>query len=78
MKKILSLLLLFFLTIPLWAAVSIKGSVVDAADQSPLDYVNITLFKQGSKKPITLVSTDANGTFSFPTIENGQYTVRFR
>ena len=77
MKKILSLLLLFFLTIPLWAAVSIKGSVVDAADQSPLDYVNITLFKQGSKKPITLVSTDANGTFSFPTIENGQYNVRF-
>ena len=75
MKKIFSLFLVFFLTIPLFA-VSIKGLVVDAGDQSPLDYVNITLFKQGSKKPITLVSSDTNGTFLFPTIESGKYNVR--
>ena len=77
MKKIFSLFLLFFLTIPLWAGVIIKGSVVDAADQSPLDFVNITLFKQGSKKPITLVTSDTQGIFSIPSIENGQYNVRF-
>jgi len=77
MKKILSLFLLFFLTIPLWAGVTIKGSIVDAADQSPLDFVNITLFKQGSKKPITLVSSDTQGAFVLPSIENGQYNVRF-
>jgi iron complex outermembrane receptor protein len=77
MKKIFSFFLLFILAFPLLAAVSIKGSVVDAGDQSPLDYVNITLFKQGSKKPITLVTTDTNGSFILPTIENGKYTVKF-
>ena len=77
MKKIFSFFLLFVLAFPLLAAVSIKGSVVDAGDQSPLDFVNITLFKQGSTKPITFVSSDTNGAFVFPTIEKGKYTVRF-
>ena len=76
MKKIVSFFLLLCLVSPLWAAESIKGLVVDAADQSPLDYVNITLFKDGSIKPITLVSTDTNGAFILPTIENGKYNVR--
>jgi len=76
MKKIFLFVVLFSLTLPLWAAETIKGSVVDAADLSPLDYVNITLFKQGSKKPITLVSTDAKGTFTLPTIENGKYNIQ--
>jgi len=76
MKKIVSFFLLFCLISPLWAAESIKGQVVDAADQSPLDYVNITLFKDGSKKPITLVSSDTNGAFILPTIDNGKYNVR--
>jgi len=77
MKKIFSFFLLFVLAFPLLAAVSIKGSVVDAGDQSPLDFVNITLFKQGSTKPITFLSSDTNGAFVFPTIEKGKYTVRF-
>lgn len=76
MKKIFSFLLFFILAFPLFAAVSIKGSVVDAGDQSPLDYVNITLFRQGSKKPITLVTTDTNGAFILPAIENGKYSLK--
>ena len=76
MKKIFSFLLLFTLAFPLFAAVSIKGSVVDAGDQSPLDYVNITLFRQGSKKPITLVTTDTNGAFILPSVENGKYSLK--
>jgi len=77
MKKIFSFFLLVTLTFPLFAAVSIKGSIVDAADQSPLDFVNVTLFKQGSTKPVTFVSTDTNGSFIFPAIEKGKYNVRF-
>lgn len=76
MKKIFSFLLLFILALPVFAAVSIKGSVVDAGDQSPLDYVNITLFRQGSKKPITLVTTDTNGAFILPSVENGKYSLK--
>jgi len=77
MKKIFSFFLLFSLAFPLFAAESIKGSIVDAGDQSPLDFVNVTLFKQGSTKPVTFVSTDTNGAFVFPTIEKGKYNVRF-
>ena len=76
MKKIFSLFLLCFLTITLFASESIKGSVVDAGDQSPLDYVNVTVFKQGSTKPLTFVSTDTSGAFIIPTLENGKYNVR--
>jgi outer membrane receptor protein involved in Fe transport len=76
MKKIFSLFLLFSLAFPLFAAVSIKGSVVDAGDQSPLDFVNVTVFRQGSNKPLTFVSTDTNGAFIIPTLENGKYNVR--
>jgi len=77
MKKIFSFFLLFSLAFSLFAAESIKGSIVDAGDQSPLDFVNVTLFKQGSTKPVTFVSTDTNGAFVFPTIEKGKYNVRF-
>lgn len=77
MKKIFLFSMLFALAFPVLAAGSIKGSVVDATDQSPLDFVNITLFKQGSQKPITLVSTDTNGSFILPVNENGKYNVRF-
>ena len=76
MKKIFSLFLLFSLAFPLFAAVSIKGSVVDAGDQSPLDFVNVTVFRQGSNKPLTFVSTDTNGAFIIPTLESGKYNVR--
>ncbi|MDD4968114.1 MAG: TonB-dependent receptor [Paludibacter sp.] len=76
MKKIFSLILLCSLAFPLFASESIKGSVVDAGDQSPLDFVNVTVFKQGSNKPVTFVSTDTNGAFVIPTLENGKYTVR--
>jgi outer membrane receptor protein involved in Fe transport len=76
MKKFFSLFLLFYLAFPLFAAVSIKGSVVDAGDQSPLDFVNVTVFRQGSNKPLTFVSTDTNGAFIIPTLENGKYNVR--
>jgi len=77
MKKFFSLLVFSLLFFPLFASVvSIKGLVVDAGDRSPLDFVNITLFKQGSEKPIILVSTDTKGGFTIPSIESGKYTVR--
>jgi len=76
MKKILSLFLVIILAFPLFAAVSIKGSVVDAGDSSPLDYVNVTVFRQGSTQPLIFVSTDTNGAFIIPSIEKGKYTIR--
>lgn len=76
MKKIVLIFLVSILSIPLMAAVGIKGTIVDAGDQSPLDFVNIALFKPGSKTPISGVSTDNNGVFNIPSVANGKYNLR--
>ena len=76
MKKIFLVLLISILSFPLMAEVGIKGTIVDAGDQSPLDFVNIALFKPGSKTPVTGVSTDNNGIFNIPTVANGKYNLR--
>lgn len=76
MKKIFLVLLVSILSFPLMAEVGIKGTIVDAGDQSPLDFVNIALFKPGSKTPLTGVSTDNNGVFNIPTVANGKYNLR--
>ncbi len=76
MKKIVGIICFYFFTLSLFAVTGIKGTIVDAGDQSPLDYVNVALFKQGVKKPITGVVTDTNGTFFIPTVENGNYTLQ--
>jgi outer membrane receptor protein involved in Fe transport len=76
MKKIVLIFLVSILSVPLMAATGIKGTIVDAGDQSPLDFVNIALFKPGSKTPITGVSTDNNGVFNIPKVENGKYNLR--
>jgi iron complex outermembrane recepter protein len=76
MKTIVLIFLVSILSVPLMAATGIKGTIVDAGDQSPLDFVNIALFKPGSKTPITGVSTDNNGVFNIPKVENGKYNLR--
>ena len=76
MKKIVGIICFYFFTLSLFAVTGIKGTIVDAGDQSPLDYVNVALFKQGVKKPVTGVVTDTNGTFFIPTVENGNYTLQ--
>ncbi|MEI6554642.1 MAG: TonB-dependent receptor [Paludibacter sp.] len=78
MKKVLFSVFLFLsITFQAFAAEgSIKGTIVDAGDQNPLDYVNVALIKKGSPKPIALAITDTKGGFVIPTIENGNYMLR--
>ncbi len=76
MKKIFLFFMLLTLALPMMATQGIKGSIVDAGDQTPLDFVNITLFKQGSMKPVTGVATDSNGAFTIPSVETGKYNLR--
>ena len=76
MKKIVVIFLISVLSLPLMASVGIKGTIVDADDQSPLDYVNIALFKQGSKTMVTGVTTDDKGVFTIPAVANGKYYLR--
>jgi len=78
MKKIFLIILSFILTFPAFAepSSSVKGTIIDANSQTPLDFVNVAIFKKGSEKPIVGVISDKNGTFVIPTVASGNYTLR--
>jgi iron complex outermembrane receptor protein len=77
MKKILSFALFLAVSLSLLAASSnIKGTIVDAGTQTPLDFVNVALFKEGSTKPVKGVFSDKNGVFNIPSVEEGKYNIR--
>ena len=76
MKKVFSFFMFLLITLPLLAGGSIKGIIVDAGDQSALDFVNIALLKKGSPKPVAVAVTDAKGAFVIPSVEDGNYIVR--
>ena len=76
MKKVISFLLLSLIAFPLFAGSVIIGKVVDADTQSPLQYVDVALFKQGSKSLLSGVTTDSLGVFSLPAVTDGKYTLR--
>lgn len=61
---------------PLAAGTGIKGKIVDADSKAPLQYVDVALFKTGSKNLTAGVTTDSLGVFKFPSVDNGQYTLR--
>lgn len=76
MKKIFSLILLFFMALPMIAAMIVKGKIVDATTQLPLSFVNVALFKQGSDIPVTGVISDQDGAFLISSVPNGKYVLR--
>jgi outer membrane cobalamin receptor len=76
MKKYLSFILFLVVSFSISAANSVNGVIIDATTQSPLDFVNVTLFKQGSKTPIAGVSSDKDGVFIIPSVPNGKYMLR--
>ena len=76
MRKITLSFLFSAFFVPLFAAYSLSGKVVDAQNTLPLDFVNVALYKQGSDAPMKGVTTDETGVFDFFELENGQYTIR--
>lgn len=64
------------LTFPHVAGSVLKGKITDSDTKAPLQYVDVALFKTGSKNLIAGVTTDSLGVFNFPSVENGQYTLR--
>ncbi|MBN2764791.1 MAG: TonB-dependent receptor [Paludibacteraceae bacterium] len=76
MKKYFSILILIFLTLPAFALQTIRGKIVDAGTQAPLDFVNVALIKQNSETPTAGVVSDGNGNFLLPNVANGKYTLR--
>ncbi len=76
MKKLFIFLLLFTFSIPLFAFYTIKGKIIDASTQKPLDFVNVTLLKPDSDIPAAGITSDTKGSFLLPQVNNGKYTLR--
>lgn len=64
------------LAYPLAAGTGIKGKIVDADTKTPLQYVDVALFKLNTKNLTSGVTTDSLGVFIFPSVEPGKYTLR--
>ncbi|MFA6580717.1 MAG: outer membrane beta-barrel family protein [Paludibacter sp.] len=76
MKKLLTITFFFCLTFQLLASSTVKGKIIDAGTQSPLDFVNVALFKQGDETLAAGVTTETDGSFTIPSVANGKYTLR--
>ena len=73
-KKLWNILLLLSVSCALYAA-DITGKVLDASTREVLDFVNVSIAKQGSTTPITGTVTDEEGLFVLTNIKNGKYSV---
>lgn len=76
MKKFFFILLLSCFVFPAFALMTIKGKVVDATTQTPIDFVNIALLKPNSEAPAAGVTSDEQGNFVLPDVPNGKYNLR--
>ena len=76
MKKYVVFILWIISFYSLPAASLIKGKIIDADTKTPIQYVDVALFRQGSTNLISGVTTDSLGVFSFLSVEDGKYTLR--
>ncbi|MCQ2347403.1 MAG: TonB-dependent receptor [Paludibacteraceae bacterium] len=67
-----SLLLVFTLN----AANLITGKVMDETSRQPIDFANVSLFRQGETTPLAGTTTDENGKFSLSGMKNGKYVLK--
>lgn len=67
---LMGLILLFF---SLSLQAQIKGKLIDANTQQPIDYADLFLFVSGETKPLLQTFPDGQGNFSFHPVEPGNY-----
>ncbi len=76
MRKIIFMILLFCISFPTFALLTIKGKIVDSDTKTPLDFVNVALFKENTETPTAGVVTDDKGAFLLPNVQKGKYFLR--
>ena len=76
MKKILSIIVFSLFVFQAFALYTIRGKVIDATTASPLDFVNVALYKQDSEIPTSGVTSDEQGNFLLPSVPKGKYTLQ--
>lgn len=76
MKRFLILLFSGFSFLSLFAETSIKGKIIDAGTESPIDFVSVAVFRQDSKTVTKSMVSDQNGEFEIQALPKGKYTLR--
>ncbi|MDL2265219.1 TonB-dependent receptor [Parabacteroides sp. OttesenSCG-928-G07] len=80
MKKCLILLLtlLCFSSYSYAESSLIKGKIVDASNNQPIDFADVFLFIEGSENPLKQTFPDKDGSFTFNELNNGNYNILIR
>ncbi|MDH6535459.1 outer membrane receptor protein involved in Fe transport [Parabacteroides sp. PM5-20] len=56
----------------------IKGKVIDANNNQPIDFADVLLFIQGKEQPIMHILPDTDGVFRFSNMKEGAYSLLIR
>lgn len=56
----------------------IKGKIVDAGTNKPLDFADVLLFKKGDTNPVFHALPDMDGSFGIAEVKNGEYSLMIR
>lgn len=76
MKRVLLLFIICLTTLSGATQNLISGKVFDASNNEPLDYANVTVYRDGMDEPIDGATTDEDGNFwVFQKLESGKYNV---
>lgn len=81
MKKcfyLIVILLCFSLSVSAAPVSRIKGKIVDAGTNKPLDFADVLLFKKGDDNPVFHALPDMDGSFGIADVKNGEYSLMIR
>lgn len=81
MKKcfcLIVVLLCFSLSVTAAPLTRIKGKIVDAGTNKPLDFADVLLFKKGDDNPVFHALPDMDGSFGIADVKNGEYSLMIR
>lgn len=56
----------------------IKGQIVEAGSNKPIDFADVILYAKGETKPAAQVMPDSQGRFFVSEIKDGEYTLHIR
>ena len=73
-KRLWSILLLLLTNYSVFAA-DITGKVLDGSTRQALDFVNVSITRNGETTPVNGVVTDEDGTFLLLDVKNGKYVI---
>lgn len=76
MKRFFVLTLVSLAVVQIFALQTIRGKIVDANTEQPLDFVNVSLIKNNETAPAAGVVSDGKGQFELPNVPVGNYTLK--